>query len=68
MVYKVHPRGFEPSTEAAGQLGRKEAEGDSDIVCFCCHLIGERTDLQVHPRGFEPLTFGSVDRCSIQLS
>ena len=22
----------------------------------------------VHPRGLEPLTFGSVDRCSIQLS
>ncbi len=35
-----------------------------------CHDVPSEvlSENEVHPRGFEPLTFGSVDRCSIQLS
>ena len=38
---------------------------NSQVVASACNCTA---DEGVHPRGFEPLTFGSVDRCSIQLS
>ncbi len=50
--------------------------GASD--CTCCNCLHDKTlgneshqessYVRMHPSGLEPLTFGSVDRCSIQLS
>jgi len=38
-----------------------------DLSASPCTAVG-RPKEQIHPTGLEPVTFGSVDRCSIQLS
>jgi hypothetical protein len=44
--------------------GAPEAESSKPDLGGSCRWAAKR----VHPSGLEPLTFGSVDRCSIQLS
>ncbi len=42
----------------------RSSQRDQVIAFTAIRLLKSK----VHPNGFEPLTFGSVDRCSIQLS
>ena len=49
------------ATDAEGH--KSQERRDLALHDGACHALEG-----VHPRGFEPLTFGSVDRCSIQLS
>ena len=53
-----------PPSEGYAEIERNSFP-ESSLGCCCQLLTGVD---QVHPTGFEPVTFGSVDRCSIQLS
>jgi len=62
-----------PAGQFRAQPGTKSTQGVADESSpqpLKIERLGTtmHTKSQVHPRGFEPLTFGSVDRCSIQLS
>jgi integrase/recombinase XerD len=73
----------ELAPDCTGGTGKGSETGDSQIVVnsdsprtFCtaldqsasrCTAVGQAKE-KVHPTGLEPVTFGSVDRCSIQLS
>jgi hypothetical protein len=60
----LSPLGGKENCRASKRSSRKALpEKDLAVDGEECHQISE-----VHLRGLEPLTFGSVDRCSIQLS
>ena len=69
----VNPVADCPAEATNGSDGNEEPQGPptqkplpgQGLGSDCQHLTPNE---KVHPRGFAPLTFGSVDRCSIQLS
>src|SRR5690554_4321214 len=56
------PTGISPSSKA------KRASVSAAVIQRSSMLVMLTPSLEVHLSGFEPETFGSVDRCSIQLS
>ncbi len=53
---------------AVGSGTKAESHKSLDSQDLAAHDAACHESKKVHPSGFEPLTFGSVDRCSIQLS